>query len=105
MRKGDLGSSAMSYPIFSGFGTSESHQGLHRRSGSIAGSMAAPVGAALAGRMQRLQELISKLNEELAERGEASPYVSELRGRIAELTRENLKSSLRLGTVPPPYQS
>ncbi|KAG6827567.1 hypothetical protein H0H92_011290 [Tricholoma furcatifolium] len=56
-------------------------------------------------RLQRLQDLISELNREVAERGEGGPYVSELRGRIAELVREDSETGL-LGSVilPPAYQ-
>ncbi|KAG6810222.1 hypothetical protein H0H92_010034 [Tricholoma furcatifolium] len=65
-------------------------------------------------RMQRLQELVTELNFEIAQRGENTVRAAELKGRIAELTRENLdveaggidREVIRqsTATVPPPYQ-
>ncbi|KAG6916048.1 hypothetical protein DXG01_008672 [Tephrocybe rancida] len=51
-------------------------------------------------RLQRLQDLVSGLNREVTDRGEEGPYVSELRGGIAELIREDAD----LVTLPPPYR-
>ncbi|KAG6852856.1 hypothetical protein C0991_008549 [Blastosporella zonata] len=59
-------------------------------------------------RLQRLQALMSELNREIATHGEASPYVSELRGRIAELNLEHPDADVGPGlghiAIPPPYQ-
>ncbi|KAG6910353.1 hypothetical protein DXG01_011422 [Tephrocybe rancida] len=71
-------------------------------------------GGAFRSRMQRLQELVTELNEEMALSGEGSVRVAELKGRIAELTREteadngdrglNNRQSVATTTVPPPYE-
>ncbi|KAG6918594.1 hypothetical protein DXG01_013005 [Tephrocybe rancida] len=50
--------------------------------------------------LQRLQDLVSELNREVIGRGEGGPYVSELRGGIAEFIREDAD----LVTLPPPYR-
>ncbi|KAF5379138.1 hypothetical protein D9615_006086 [Tricholomella constricta] len=73
--------------------------------GHDGGSGAAMVGGeALRNRMQRLEELVTALNRQLVETGESSPSVADLRGRIAELTREESQSNFGLGyTNPPPY--
>ncbi|KAF8069110.1 hypothetical protein FPV67DRAFT_1106939 [Lyophyllum atratum] len=74
-------------------------------SGSAGGGVVGSgVEGSLQSRSQRLQSLRSELNGELARGGEGSPYVSELRGRIAELTR-GLGTGGYRDTVPPPYQS
>ena len=56
--------------------------------------------------MQRLQDLVLELNREMSENGEESSYAVELRGRIAELTREDIQQSLEIvpqrRTVPAP---
>jgi len=52
-------------------------------------------------RVQRFQDLASELTTALAERGEGSAYVAELRGRIAELMREDSESGST--AIPPPY--
>ncbi|KAG6852858.1 hypothetical protein C0991_008551 [Blastosporella zonata] len=59
--------------------------------------------SAAGGRLQRLQALMAELNREIATCGEGSPYVSELRGRIAELTREHPDEDGRPEVIPPPY--
>ncbi|KAG6916047.1 hypothetical protein DXG01_008671 [Tephrocybe rancida] len=57
-------------------------------------------------RLQRLQDLVSELNREVAERGEGGPYVSELRGRIAELVREDSENGhVGFVALPPAYRS
>ncbi|KAG6830604.1 hypothetical protein H0H87_007547 [Tephrocybe sp. NHM501043] len=71
------------------------------------------VGGVFRSRMQRLQELVTELNREIAIRGEESVRVAELKGRIAELTREievadgdrerDMRQSMST-TVPPPYE-
>ena len=64
------------------------------------------VGAILRNRMQGLQDLVVELNRVISENSESS-YVLELRGRIAELTREDAQSSevaQKRMTVPPPYE-
>ncbi|KAG5652722.1 hypothetical protein H0H81_003973 [Sphagnurus paluster] len=72
---------------------------------SVAGSS----GSMLRGRMQRLQALVTELNREIEVYGEGGVRVAELRGRIAELTREEEVGSVRLDArnpredVPPPY--
>ena len=59
-------------------------------------------------RMQRLQDLILELNQEISENGEESSYALELRGRIAELTREDIQGSEivpQRRIVPPSYEA
>jgi hypothetical protein len=63
-------------------------------------------------RMQRLEELVSELNKEIALGGDTSIRVAELRGRIYELTREDTmvaayvsKLSKRNSAIPPPYDA
>jgi len=50
-------------------------------------------------RMQRLQDLVLELNRAISENDEESSCVSELRGRIAELTREDARSSEIVGRL------
>ncbi|GLB42163.1 hypothetical protein LshimejAT787_1101780 [Lyophyllum shimeji] len=75
--------------------------------GGIVDGNGAAVPAAVSGvqgnRMQRLQDLMGELNREIAAGREGTSYVSELRGRIAELTREGAEGDHNL--IPPPYQS
>ncbi|KAG6852421.1 hypothetical protein C0991_012152, partial [Blastosporella zonata] len=54
---------------------------------SVTGPIISASGA-FTGRMQRLQELVTELNREIALSGEESVQVAVLKGRIAELTRE-----------------
>jgi len=65
-------------------------------------------GATFRNRMQRLQDLVLELNWAISENGEDSSRALELRGRIAELTREDAQSSGIVSqggvTVPPPYE-
>ncbi|KAF8060251.1 hypothetical protein FPV67DRAFT_1513958 [Lyophyllum atratum] len=63
-------------------------------------------------RMQRLQDLVLELNRTIGESGEESARALELRGRIAELTREDAghgemverRQSVATTAVPPPYE-
>lgn len=59
-------------------------------------------------RMQRLQDLVVELNRAISEDGEESSYALELRGQIAELTREDAQRSEIVAqgrtNVPPPYE-
>jgi len=90
-------------------------------SDSIASGGAAAVGSGLGGvlrtRMQRLQALVTELNQEIERGGAEGVRVAELKGRIAELTREaedsqaegrererRLRESMATTTVPPPYE-
>ncbi|KAG6836726.1 hypothetical protein H0H93_004389 [Arthromyces matolae] len=59
-------------------------------------------GGAFRTKMQRLQELVTDLNNEIAVDGENSVKVAELRGRIAELTREEAGASVPVPPPPPP---
>lgn len=71
-------------------------------------------GGMLRSRMQRLQALVMELNREIGMYGEGGVRVAELRGRIAELTREEEAGvgsvsgdvrDTREGAVPPPYDA
>ncbi|KAG5649865.1 hypothetical protein H0H81_001713 [Sphagnurus paluster] len=71
-------------------------------------------GGMLRSRMQRLQALVTELNREIGMYGESGVRVAELRGRIAELTREEEAGvgsvsgdvrDTREGAVPPPYDA
>ncbi|KAG6852857.1 hypothetical protein C0991_008550 [Blastosporella zonata] len=66
-------------------------------------------GGASTMRLQRLQTLMVELNHENTTHGEGSPYVSELRGRIAELARDKPPGYSKIVpghvvVIPPPYQ-
>ena len=70
------------------------------------------VGTVVQNRMQRLQDLVLELNQEIFENGEESLYASELRGRIAELTREDIQQNSeivpqrrRTVLAPPSYET
>ncbi|KAG6834412.1 hypothetical protein H0H93_009781, partial [Arthromyces matolae] len=52
-------------------------------------------------RLRRMRALMAELNREIELNGEASTYVSELRGRIAELSEASRDNEL----VPPPYHA
>ncbi|KAG6918311.1 hypothetical protein DXG01_015403 [Tephrocybe rancida] len=76
------------------------------------GSSSGPGGGLLTSRIQRLQDLVTELNREIAESGEGSVRVAILRGRIAELTREDADAAAAavrgtgtaMTAVPPPYE-
>jgi len=96
----DLGSSSMSnHQLLPGVGQ-ERYQD-HGTGSVVYGSGPSVNTEVSSNRMQRLQDLMSELDRELMERGEGSPYVSELRGRIAELAREEQGNRI---AVPPPYK-
>ncbi|KAF5378860.1 hypothetical protein D9615_006949 [Tricholomella constricta] len=91
------GAGAIGHPGSSGAGTEL--DSYYQDGGSSAGFESAEGSSTM--RMQRLQELVSELNREIAEGAEEMPYAAELRGRIAELTRED---SEHVGAgMPPPY--
>jgi hypothetical protein len=64
-------------------------------------------------RMQRLEELVLELNREIASGGDNTSRVAELRGRIAELTRQDaeitggggrVRASVIGSVAPPAYE-
>ncbi|RDB18334.1 hypothetical protein Hypma_000419 [Hypsizygus marmoreus] len=88
--------------------------------GNVTNSSTLPPGGLLRSRMQRLQNLVLELNRTIVEEGEGA-RVAELRGRIAELTREDVADigggggggaremeerwqSVATILIPPPYE-
>lgn len=66
-------------------------------------------GVGFRNRMQKLEELILKLNREITSRGENTSRVVELRRRIAELARHDIEATSggrmrnrEIGSVAPP---
>ncbi|KAG5651760.1 hypothetical protein H0H81_007572 [Sphagnurus paluster] len=109
---------AVSFPVSMGnYHQERDGGGLSAHNGSIGRSVSGSrsgsgIATALSrARVQRLQELVSELNREIAGGAEGSAYASELRGRIAELTREESVVAQTVGddatglsAVPPPYR-
>lgn len=106
---------AVAFPVSTGnYHQERDGGGVNAHGGSIGRSVSGSgsgsrVATALSGtRVQRLQELVSELNREIAGGAEGSAYASELRGRIAELTREEVAQTVSddaaLSAPPPPYR-
>jgi len=67
-----------------------------------------PVARVYRNRIQRLRELVIELNTEIFEGREDGNRAAELKGQIAELTRENeggnASEAISRGSIPPPYE-